>query len=140
MSAVARDTDMKILNGWKEIADCLHLTSRSAQRWERLGLPVRRVSDSTRSPIIAFSDEIEEWARMKKKKLDGCGSLNATTTAYKATRCETQKLVGELREARKEHRRLLDAIHAQIAASRALAANNPWTFPHEAPLNTCAAD
>ena len=62
---------MRILNGWKEIAECLHLASRTAQRWERLGLPVRRVSNSSRSPTIAFSDEIEHWARTKGQEA-GC--------------------------------------------------------------------
>jgi hypothetical protein len=131
---------MKILNGWKEIADCLHLTSRSAQRWERLGLPVRRVSDSTRSPIIAFSDEIEQWARTKRKRPDGGQALRTSATTYQATVCETQRLVGELREVRKEQRRLLDAIHTQIASARAMAANSPWNFSDKAHLKTCAAD
>jgi hypothetical protein len=68
---------MKILNGWKEIAECLHLTVRTAQRWEELGLPVRRVSASSCSPVIAFSEEIERWARLKKTRQNGteCPSI-----------------------------------------------------------------
>jgi hypothetical protein len=68
---------MKILNGWKEIAECLRLTVRTAQRWEGLGLPVRRVSASSCSPVIAFSDEIERWARHQKTRRSGteCRSL-----------------------------------------------------------------
>jgi hypothetical protein len=113
---------MKMLKGWKEIAECLHLAERTAQRWEQLGLPVRRVSASSRSPIIAFSEEIEQWARSKKMKPNGRESL----ASFRATRLETQKLVEELRAARIEHRRLLDALYAQIARGRALTADTAW--------------
>lgn len=57
---------MGILIGRKQIAECLRMTARTAQRWEQLGLPVRRVSDSTRSPIVADSVEIEHWVRAKR--------------------------------------------------------------------------
>jgi hypothetical protein len=56
---------MAILNGWKEIGDCLKVTSRSAQRWERLGLPIRRISDTPRSRVVASSEDIELWIRRK---------------------------------------------------------------------------
>lgn len=116
---------MGILNGWKEIADCLNLTSRTAQRWERLGLPVRRITDSRRSPIIAFSEEIESWARMRGKRRDGFGALEA----FKATQRETRKLTKELRAVRLEHRRLLDLLHDQMTTLRTSSANNPWRSP-----------
>lgn len=116
---------MGILNGWKEIADCLNMTSRTAQRWERHGLPVRRVSDSSRSPIIAFSEEIEGWARTRAKGSNRLVSLEA----FKATRRETQKLTKELKAVRLEHRRLLNLLHNQIATLRSSSANDPWSFP-----------
>jgi len=59
---------MELLSGWKEIAEHLHLTVRTAQRWERLGLPVRRVSDSACSPVVAIPDELELWARTREVK------------------------------------------------------------------------
>ena len=116
---------MGILNGWKEIADCLNMTSRTAQRWERHGLPVRRVSDSSRSPIIAFSEEIEVWARAKAKGPNGFVSLEA----FKATRRETRKLTKELRAVRLEHRRLLNLLHDQLTTLRTSSVNNPWGPP-----------
>jgi hypothetical protein len=105
---------MRILNGWKEIADCLHLSPRSAQRWEQLGLPVRRVSDSARSPIIAASDEIQRWVRARRRRPNGFDSLIANTEAFRETRRESRELIGKLKAARTEHRRLLDAIHDQL--------------------------
>ena len=111
---------MGILNGWKEIALTLNLTSRTAQRWERLGLPVRRVTDSSRSPIIAFSDEIENWARKRATATDGLKSVAANTTAFRETRRKTRKLVKQLIAARVEQRRLLDAICTQISKHQVL--------------------
>lgn len=103
---------MRILNGWKEIGECLHRTPRSAQRWERLGLPVRRISDSSRSPIIAFSDEIEGWARAKAT-LTSPDSLPAEIVAFRATRCETRKLVEQLRVAIIGHQEVVEAIRGK---------------------------
>jgi hypothetical protein len=80
---------MSILNGWKEIGDCLRVTSRSAQRWERLGLPIHRVSDTPRSRVVASSEDIELWIRRKsvlvpyvpaEPSLDPDASLPAETS------------------------------------------------------------
>ena len=52
-----------ILNGWKEIAAYIDRGVRTVQRWESLGLPVRRPKGSDRSAVLAFSDEIDMWLR-----------------------------------------------------------------------------
>jgi hypothetical protein len=107
---------MKVLNGWKEIAASLNLTSRTARRWEQLGLPVRRVSDSSRSPIVASSDEIELWVRSRRTKLGECDSLRANKLAFRKTRGENRKLLAELKLASTEHRRLLETILDQLGS------------------------
>lgn len=50
-----------LLNGWKEIANHAKRGVRTAQRWERQGMPVTRVSESAKSPVIAQSEEIDHW-------------------------------------------------------------------------------
>jgi phage terminase Nu1 subunit (DNA packaging protein) len=105
---------MKILNGWKEIAEHLHRTPRSVQRWERLGLPVRRLSASPRSPIVAFSNELEDWIRRKKKTQTAVTDPAEAHVAYMRTLHETQRLVDELKAARLEHKRLVATIRGQI--------------------------
>ena len=52
-----------ILNGWKEIATHLGRGVRTVQRWESLGLPIRRPKRKDRSAVTAFSDEVDEWLR-----------------------------------------------------------------------------
>jgi hypothetical protein len=49
------------LMGWKEIAAYLHTCDRTAQRWERLGLPVRRIPTSKSMIVHASRGEIQEW-------------------------------------------------------------------------------
>lgn len=52
------------LNSWKEIADVIGRTERTARRWEKaLGLPVHRVGSGTKKTIHASRTEILEWLR-----------------------------------------------------------------------------
>ena len=51
----------KILNGWKEIATFVGRGVRTVQRWESLGLPVRRPNGHLRSAVVAKSDELSSW-------------------------------------------------------------------------------
>ena len=50
-----------ILTGWKEISKHLRYGLRTVQRWERNGLPVKRVNKSPRSPVVADSEELDAW-------------------------------------------------------------------------------
>jgi len=51
-----------ILNSWKEIAAYLGRGVRTVQRWEaELYLPVRRPRDRTRSAVIAFRTDLDQW-------------------------------------------------------------------------------
>ena len=50
-----------ILNGWKEIAGHLGRGVRTVQRWEQLGLPVRRPNSKLRSAVICTSEDLDAW-------------------------------------------------------------------------------
>ena len=50
-----------ILSGWKEIAQHLRCGLRTAQRWEGQGLPVKRVTRSSRSHVVADSEQLDAW-------------------------------------------------------------------------------
>ena len=50
-----------LLNSWKEIAAYLDRGVRTVQRWEKQGLPVRRVTSGPRSPVIAKASDIDAW-------------------------------------------------------------------------------
>ena len=49
------------LNGWKDIARYLGRGVRTVQRWEALGLPIRRPVGHPRSAVVAKSEEIDLW-------------------------------------------------------------------------------
>jgi hypothetical protein len=110
---------MELLSGWKEIAEHLHLNVRTAQRWERLGLPVRRVSPSSCSPVVAFPDELELWARTRDVSRDASQlSSNQFVTARLAelrkahdeTCCKTKSLLNNLLSLAAEQQRLVSVI------------------------------
>ncbi|HKR97371.1 MAG TPA: hypothetical protein VJW55_18495, partial [Candidatus Angelobacter sp.] len=55
-------TNSEVLNSWKEVAVYLGRGVRTVQRWEQeLGLPVRRPRGKTRSAVIAFRNELDQW-------------------------------------------------------------------------------
>jgi len=55
-------TNGEVLNSWKEVAAYLGRGVRTVQRWEQeLGLPVRRPRGRSRSAVIAFKAELDQW-------------------------------------------------------------------------------
>ena len=62
-----------ILVGWKQIAQYLGIGVRTAQRWELLGLPVRRPRSRLRSAVLVDTDDIKAWVSQCS---DGRNPLN----------------------------------------------------------------
>ena len=55
-----------LLSSWKEIAVYLNCDVRTCQRWEtKLGLPVYRIDDSSKSSIFAYKEELDVWLKRK---------------------------------------------------------------------------
>jgi len=63
-----------ILKGWKDIAKYLGCGVRTIQRWEKLGLPVRRPTEGLRSAVVAISEEIDAWVKGRARASDDYGS------------------------------------------------------------------
>jgi hypothetical protein len=51
------------LDSWKAIAEYLGRDARTLRRWERLGLPIRRVAGSRGHSVFAFKSEIDAWLK-----------------------------------------------------------------------------
>ena len=63
---------MNVLKSWKEVAEYLKVSVRTAQRWKHeFGLPVHRMEGEHESGILAFPDEIEQWLTTRLKKAGG---------------------------------------------------------------------
>ncbi len=74
------------LNGWKEISNYLGRGVRTVQRWEHLGLPVRRPAGRTRSAVCALPDEIDAWVkRMGSGRLSEDGDQGAMEADFSST-------------------------------------------------------
>ena len=78
----------QLLSGWKEIATYMHQGVRTVQRWELIGLPIRRVRNKGRSPVIAFAEDLDVWARsLHVPLLDRIEELRATISSLEAQIC-----------------------------------------------------
>ena len=60
-----------LLSGWKEIATYLRCGLRTVQRWEALGIPVRRVRPGNRGPVLARTEDLDSWIRRRSLNLKG---------------------------------------------------------------------
>lgn len=86
----------QLLNGWKEIANYMDRGIRTVQRWEAIGLPVRRVEKNRRAPVIALADDLDAWARsLHVPLLDRIEELRATISSLEA---QIRSLKRQLRE------------------------------------------
>lgn len=63
-----------ILHGWKDIAKYLGCGVRTVQRWEKLGMPVRRPVGGPRPPVVAISQEIDLWLKHDSEASSGSNS------------------------------------------------------------------
>jgi hypothetical protein len=60
-----------VLNSWKEIATYLGRGVRTVQRWEaELNLPIHRPRGKTRSAVVAFRQELDDWLERTPSQSD----------------------------------------------------------------------
>ena len=94
-----------ILTGWKQIAQHLGCGVRTAQRWQREGLPVKRITKSSRAPVIADSEQLNAWM-LRDHVIRSARSPDLFASINRA------------RELRTEARRTKEALHVTMAALR----------------------
>lgn len=57
-----------LLASWKEIASYLDCDIRTCHRWENeYGLPIHRMSESSKARVFTTKEELDEWLRSKEK-------------------------------------------------------------------------
>ena len=102
-----------ILTGWKEISKYLRYGVRTVQRWQRKGLPVKRINNTLRSPVVADAEELDAWILHRIELPPGAPRKLADN------RQRARELRRESQEIRKELQARLDAIRKTLAESRA---------------------
>jgi CheY-like chemotaxis protein len=75
-----------ILKGWKDIAKYLGCGVRTVQRWEKLGMPVRRPTKSSRSAALAMSEEIDAWVKHCSRSSDDSASSDVDASQSRSFR------------------------------------------------------
>ncbi len=60
------------LQSWKEIANYLHRGVRTVQRWQKMGLPVRRLGGGPKAPVMADPRDLDRW--LQGAQLHGFGT------------------------------------------------------------------
>jgi len=103
-----------ILSGWKSIAEYLGCGVRTAQRWERNGLPVNRPTPGFRAHVVAHSEGIDRWIQRRASRAQGEIASRLTISLEKA-----QKLTREFQLAREELHRKMAALKKELAEIRA---------------------
>lgn len=102
-----------ILTGWKEISEHLRYGVRTVQRWEHNGLPVKRVTKSPHSPVVADSGELDAWILHRIQLPTG------TSRKIAGNLQRAQELQRESQEIQKELRRRLDVLRKTVVEARA---------------------
>ena len=101
-----------ILTGWKEISNHLRYGIRTVQRWERDGLPVKRVTNSRHSPVVADSEELDAWILHRIELPPGAPRKVADNLQRAELRSKAQEI-------RKELRDTLDVLRKTLKESQA---------------------
>ena len=81
------------LDSWKAIADYLHRTVRTVQRWEgQQGLPVQRLHHNKLGSIFARTDDLDDWVRSRVTPHAESGGQRASFTREHSADAEANRL------------------------------------------------
>jgi hypothetical protein len=107
-----------VLSGWKEIAAHLRCGVRTAQRRVARGLPVRRVGNGPKAPVIADSELVDAWIRHGGRVRNYILETEATITNSKKQLAELIVSQTSLRRGLKTLREGIRDIREKGAALR----------------------
>jgi hypothetical protein len=115
----SRTANLRLLSGWKEIANYLRKGVRTVQRYEReQRLPVRRPTGGPKGSVIATVAELDAWVRAMPIRshfsLAAPKWPVATVEELRTNLEKMQQLCAEMRQCRSEMKLSMDALHSTI--------------------------
>lgn len=88
---------LKILSGWKEIANYLGRGVRSVQRYEReMGLPIHRPAGKSLAAVIAIKTEIDEWITAPRRYVDSAPKRRSLDTRTNRLRADFLRIDSDI--------------------------------------------
>jgi phage terminase Nu1 subunit (DNA packaging protein) len=149
MSHASEGDGRKILNSWKEIARYLDRGVRTVQRWEDLGLPVRRLNQRGRGAVFAFRSELDSWLRQCSAVVaSNEGFLNGDPTRFNreiSSRIvsrrsgRTAQLILQAEEMRVEMSRRREHVYEAISELQKRISSMSGSAQKENPSSTAAS-
>lgn len=113
MNTDPREPNPRILSSWKEVANYLGKSLRTAQRYEReCGLPVRRPAGKWHAAVFATKDEMEAWVKANPTR-EVHLPLNSNVNVEKM-----QKLCDEMTGLQAELRATLEELRDSLLSLR----------------------
>ncbi len=130
-------TPSQRLDGWKQIADYLGVSVRTAQGWEESrGLPIRRQPDQDKSRVFLLVADLEQWERSKELQ-ETAQSPNAGDNGTQSINASASLTPASQNSRRPSRRAWLQMTGlgsvATAAAGFGLAAPRLWRQFHQPP-------
>jgi hypothetical protein len=109
---------MRILSGWKQIANYMQAGVRTVQRWEQVfGLPVHRPKAGARGAVIAFAEELESWGQMRPVRLDVIAELKAQVETLEAEVLHLRSQLAAEQNGARRHRPLSKGMSLEFLST-----------------------
>lgn len=101
-----------MLSGWKEIAQYLRCSLRSAQRYQSIGLPIKRLHPG-RGPVVAYSEDIDAWVRGLLSRSKGARTTPTNVMRSRELRAQVERSTEKLRKMVEELMKTVESIQAK---------------------------
>jgi hypothetical protein len=127
-----------VLNSWKEISTYLGRGVRTVQRWEaELNLPVHRPRGKSRSAVVAFRQELDEWLQCTPSQSDGKQISNDLLDIARDMQALARQLLAAANlQQHSEREELIEAANKIIQRLNSLMNANPGSsVSHETVLS-----
>jgi hypothetical protein len=114
-------TNDEVLNSWKEVATYMGRGVRTVQRWEQeLGLPVRRPRGKSRSAVIAFKSELDQWLHRAPSELPQPEAAQKSEAVPQPEAAPQPEAVQKLTPIRRTHRFTKDEAQTKLHDNTAI--------------------
>lgn len=110
-----------ILNGWKQIAKYVNSSVRTVQRWQENGMPVIRPLPGSRGSVIAYSEHLDSWLRVRAHQFASPLATPVTIRHqqdFHDTFAKTEELRRQFQQTRRQMETHVNLLKAEVSLLR----------------------